>query len=166
MQDICIPDIDSLVFNTSTSLNTIKDSNDDAKRIETQANGYKDELNELILTINAFDQQVQEGDTLTNESETFQNQISDAVTTLSAAVSSVQQTNYTSVSYIQAYFDSVKEEYLSADIKGWYNHLNQTLHKQRQVRDQLEKQVTTIQAEVHYLRHLQTILQPDCYSNL
>ena len=166
MQDVCIPDTESLVFDISTSLNAIRDSSDNVRRIEPQANGYRDELDELVLTINAFDQQVQEGSTLASESETIQNQISGAVNTLTAAVSSVQPTDYTSLSYIQAYLDSVEEDISTADIQGWYDHLNQSLYEQQQVRKQLEKQVTAIQTEVHYLRHLQSILPPNCYSDL
>lgn len=166
MQDISALDTASLISNITSSLETIEESQETAIDLEQEAHSYEEELENLALSLNAAEQQVRNGSGLANESETIRNQANDAVGMLATALSSVQAVNASKLSDIQAYLNAVETELLSANIVAWYTSLNQSLYEQRSTRQQLEQRLTTVQAEVSYLRHLQSILPPNCDSDL
>lgn len=166
MQDIAALDTVSLISNITSSLETIEESQETAMDLEQEARSYEEELENLALSLNAAEQQVRNGSVLANESETIRNQANDAIGMLATALSSVQAINASKLSDIQAYLNAVETELLSANIVAWYTSLNQSLYEQRSTQQQLEHRLTTVQAEVSYLRHLQSILPPNCDSDL
>lgn len=137
-----------------------------AMELEEEARNYEEELENLALTLSAVDQQVRNGSVLANESETLRNQANDAIDTLTTALSQVQALNSSKLSDIQEYLNAVETEVQSANITAWYTSLNQSLYEQQSIRQQLQQRLTAVQAEVSYLRHLQSILPPDCDSGL
>ena len=137
-----------------------------AMDLEEEARNYEEELENLALTLSGVDQQVRNGSVLANESETLRNQANDAIDTLTTALSQVRAINSSKLSDIQEYLNAVETEVQSANITAWYASLNQSLYEQQSIRQQLQQRLTAVQAEVSYLRHLQSILPPDCDSGL
>ena len=137
-----------------------------AMDLEEEARNYEEELENLALTLSGVDQQVRNGSVLANESETLRNQANDAIDTLTTALSQVRTINSSKLSDIQEYLSAVETEVQSANITAWYASLNQSLYEQQSIRQQLQQRLTAVQAEVSYLRHLQSILPPDCDSGL
>ena len=159
-------DTATLLTNVSASQSDIEYSRDRAMELEMAAQGYEETLSSLEENISTSEQLVQSGSLLADESEALRNQANDTVDAIEKALLDLQALDSSKLLEIQDSLTALESELSSADIESLYGMLAQSLSEQRALRHELQQSLASMQAEVDYLRHVESVLPPACDSNL
>ena len=163
-------DAGTILSTISESQNTSVEILENALELQSEGQYYQEHLMSLKNDVNRDEERVQNGSELIAESEELLVEADSSIQALEAALASLDSLDSSQLQlvleHLNSQLSSLQSELTSADIQTMYSSLSQSLEDQKAVRQELENDIATMEAEVQDLRHLESMLPLGCDSNL